>query len=151
MAWNDSQPLIKQHFPEIRWTMNPPRTPSFGGHFESLIRTVKTMFRELVKGAKYSLTDDELNTSLKEAAAIANMRPLTELSDDPQDSPPLKPSDFLNAPVLGSTPDWSNANSQQTRQDRSGKISTRTLATNEERSLKELHKAEVKQTRTTLS
>ena len=108
-AWVDSQPLIRNHFPEIQWTMNPPRTPSFGGHFESLIRTIKTMFKELTKDSKYSLTDDELNTCLKEAAAIANMRPLTELSEDPQDDQPIRPSDFLNAPILGSTPDWTNA------------------------------------------
>ena len=108
IAWEDSQPLIKQHFPSITWNMNPPRTPSFGGHYESLIKTIKNVFKTLVKWPKYSLTDEELETSLLEAAAIANMRPLFDLSEDPGDELPLKPSDFLNAPILGSIPDEGN-------------------------------------------
>ena len=109
-AWEDAQREIGEHYPNIKWTMNPPRTPSFGGHYESLIKTVKMAFKTLVRWPKYSLTDEELLTSLKEAAAMANMRPLTELSEDPSDLPPLRPSDFLNAPTLGIVPNWTEKN-----------------------------------------
>ena len=34
------------------------------------------------------------------------MRPLSEVSKDPNDPPPLRPSDFLHSEVLGITPDW---------------------------------------------
>ena len=104
-AWLDAQPSIRQHFPEITWTLNPPRTPSFGGHYEALVKTIKTTFKTLIKWPRITLNDEELRTCLKEAAAIANMRPLTELSDSPTDELPLKPSDFLTSPLLGSTPD----------------------------------------------
>ena len=109
-AWEDAQPQIKQHYPDIKWTLNPPRTPSFGGHFESLIKTLKGAFKTLVRWPKYSLTDEELITSMKEAAAMANMRPLTELSEDPRDLPALSPSEFLNAPVLNVVPNWTEKN-----------------------------------------
>ena len=109
VAWEDAQPIIKDNYPSIRWNMNPPRTPSFGGHYESLIKTIKNAFKTLIKWPKHCLDDEELATSLKEAAAIANMRPLTDLSEDPQDLPPIRPSDFLNAPVLGCVPDWTEA------------------------------------------
>ena len=109
-AWNDAQPQIKQHYPDIKWTVNPPRTPSFGGHFESLIKTLKGAFKTLVRWPKYSLTDEELQTAIKESAAMANMRPLTELSEDPRDLVPLSPSDFLNAPVLNIVPNWTEKN-----------------------------------------
>ena len=101
VAWEDAQPLIRENYPSIQWTMNPPRTPSFGGHFESLIKVVKTAFKTLVRWPKYLLTDEELVTSLKEAAAMANMRPLTELSEDPSDLNPLTPSDFFKCPDSG--------------------------------------------------
>ena len=105
VAWEDSQPSIQQHFPQIKWIMNPPRTPSFGGHYESLIKTIKNTFKTLVKWPKYSLTEEELVTSLKEAGAYANMRPVGEMGDSPDDGLPLRPSDFLNTPVLGTVPD----------------------------------------------
>ena len=105
-TWEDAQPILREHYPEVRWTMNPPRTPSFGGHFESMVKVIKTTFKTLVKWPNYDLTDEELTTSFKEAAAMANMRPLTDLSDDPQDHPPLTPSQFLNAPILNMNPEW---------------------------------------------
>ena len=89
--------------------MNPPRTPSFGGHFEALIKVTKNAFKTLARWPKYLLTDEELETSLKEAAAIVNMRPLTELSEDPRDLQPLRPSDFLHAPILNIVPNWNEA------------------------------------------
>ena len=106
VQWEDAQPIVQEHYPEIKWTMNPPRTPSFGGHFESLVKVIKNTFKTLVKWPNYNLTDEELMTSFKEAAGLANMRPLTELSDDPQDQPPLTPSQFLVAPILNMNPEW---------------------------------------------
>ena len=105
-AWVDAEPMIRELYPEIKWQVNPPRTPSFGGHFESLIKTLKSSFKSLVRWPKYLLTEEELVTSLKEAAGMANMRPLTEIDEDPNDFPPLKPSDFLNAPTLNILPNW---------------------------------------------
>ena len=105
-VWEETEPLIKENYPDIKWTLNPPRTPSFGGHFESLIKTIKQAFKTLVKWPRYLLTDEELSTGLKEAAGMANMRPVTPMSGDPHDFPPIRPSDLLNAPTLNVLPNW---------------------------------------------
>ena len=108
-AWEDALPELKENFPGVIWGLNPPYTPSYGGHYESLIKVLKNAFKHTAKWPRYSFTDEQLVTGLKEAAAIANMRPLTELSTDPNDPPPIRPSDFLHAPILGVTPDWRNS------------------------------------------
>ena len=105
-VWEDAQPLLRNHFPRIKWTLNPPYTPSYGGHYESLIKVLKNAFKHTARWPKYLFNDDQLLTGLKEAAAIANMRPLTQTSPNPDDPPPLRPSDFLNAPIVGMVPDW---------------------------------------------
>ena len=105
-AWEDAQPLLKNHFPRIQWTVNPPYSPSYGGHYESLIKVLKSTFKHTARWPRYLFNDDQLNTGLKEAAAIANMRPLTQTSPNPDDPPPLRPSDFLHSPILGMVPDW---------------------------------------------
>ena len=106
VAWEDAQPILQQHYPYIKWTVNPPYSPSYGGHYESLIKVIKNTFKHTARWPRYSFNDEQLVTGLKEAAAIANMRPLTENSTDPNDPPPLRPSDFLHAEVLGMVPDW---------------------------------------------
>ena len=105
-VWEDAQPLLKDHFPGIKWRVNPPYSPSYGGHYEALIKVLKNTFKHIARWPKYSFTDEQLITGLKEAAAMANMRPLTEVSTDPNDPPPLRPSDFLHRKILGTTPDW---------------------------------------------
>ena len=106
VAWEDAQPVLQQHFPTIQWQTNPPYAPWYGGHYESLIKVLKTTFKHLAKWPRYCFDDEQLLTGLKEAAAMANMRPLTEVSTDPHDPPPLRPSDFLHADVVGMVPDW---------------------------------------------
>ena len=105
-VWEDAQPLLQTHFPTTNWQTNPPYTPSYGGHYESLIKVIKNAFKHMAKWPRYSFNDEQLLTGLKEAVAMANMRPLTEYSPDPNDPPPLRPSDFLHTPILGVTPDW---------------------------------------------
>ena len=105
-VWEDAQPLLQHHFPRIKWTVNPPYSPSYGGHYESLIKVLKNTFKHTARWPRYLFNDEQLLTGLKEAAAIANMRPLTHTSSDPHDPPPLKPSDFLHAEILGTVPDW---------------------------------------------
>ena len=92
VAWEDAQPLLQQHYPTIKWHTNPPYSPSYGGHYESLIKVLKNTFKHLAKWPRYCFDDEQLLTGLKEAAAMANMRPLTEVSTDPNDPPPLRPS-----------------------------------------------------------
>ena len=105
-VWEDAQPLLREHYPRVKWRINPPYSPSYGGHYEALIKVLKNTFKHTARWPKYSFNDEQLVTGLKEAACIANMRPLSELSTDPNDPPPLRPSDFLHAEIMGVTPDW---------------------------------------------
>ena len=58
-----------------------------------MIEIVKrNLYRTLQKA---SLTDQELHTAFCQAEALVNSRPLTSVSSDPQDGPPLTPAHFL--------------------------------------------------------
>ena len=77
----------------LKWHFNPPAAPHFGSAFESMVKIVKrNLYRTLQKA---SLTDEELHTAFCQAEALVNSRPLTSVSSDPQDGPPLTPAHFL--------------------------------------------------------
>lgn len=78
---------------QIEWKFNPPSGPHFGGVWERLVRSVKTNIRVVI-GNK-SLRDDVLYTSLVEIESIVNSRPLSPVSDDPDDYEAITPSHFL--------------------------------------------------------
>jgi hypothetical protein len=83
----------------IKWTLQPPRTPHFGGAHESLVKSTKRALYnslEQEKGAFRHPTEDLLRTLLYEVAGLLNTRPLTYASSDPSDFRPLTPNDFLN-------------------------------------------------------
>lgn len=75
------------------WHFIPPRSPNFGGLWESNVKAVKT---HLVKTIGLStLTFEELSTVLCQIEAVLNSRPLTGLNDNPDDLSPLTPAHFL--------------------------------------------------------
>ena len=78
---------------KINWIFNPPSAPWWGGWWERLIRIVKDLLRKTLK--KACLTYIELSTVLCELEATINSRPLTYLSDDPQEVKAITPSMFL--------------------------------------------------------
>ena len=65
-----------------------------GGVWESLVKLAKRAMIATTKGAE--LTDEELMTVLTECEAMLNNRPLTYISNDPNDMEPLTPAHFLN-------------------------------------------------------
>ena len=77
----------------IRWNWNPPLESHFGGVSESLVKVAKKTLMAVVRNA--GLTDDELQTAMKEAEALMNSRPLTYEGADPRDEPVLTPNHFL--------------------------------------------------------
>ena len=77
----------------IRWNWNPPLGSHFGGVFESLVKVAKKTLKAVVGNA--GLTDDELQTAIKEVEALMNSRPLTYEGADPRDEPVLTPNHFL--------------------------------------------------------
>lgn len=77
----------------ITWIFNPPASPWWGGFWERLIRVVKEFLRKLLGHNK--LTKTELDTSICFVESLMNGRPLTYVSDDPDDLVPLTPAAFL--------------------------------------------------------
>lgn len=76
-----------------KWHFVPPHSPNFGGLWESGVRSTKTHLRKVVGNS--TLTYEEMSTVLAQVEACLNSRPMTLLSDDPDDPLPLTPGHFL--------------------------------------------------------
>lgn len=88
---------------EIKWHFIPPSSPHFGGLWEANIRSVKHHLKRVV--GDQVLTYEELITVLHQIEAILNSRPLSPLSNDPNDLQPLTPGHFLLLAPCASVPD----------------------------------------------
>ena len=71
----------------VNWYWNPPSAPHFGGVFEAMIKPSKRAIYAILKDA--DITDEELQTTFIGVESLMNSRPLTALSDDPNDEPVL--------------------------------------------------------------
>ena len=76
----------------IRWNWNPPLGLHFGGVFESLVKVAKKTLKAVVGNA--GMTDDELQTAIKDKEALMNSRPLTYEGANLLDEPVLTPNHF---------------------------------------------------------
>ena len=105
-VWSDNSSFWEQRFPQIRWWLNPPYTPRWGGHFEIAVKAVKNAMEKVVQWPHVLLNDEELQTLVKEVGLLLNLRPLVEPSPDLHDGPPLRPCDFLltGNPIMGLPP-----------------------------------------------
>jgi len=92
-SWNKSrtQEFLRQR--EIRWKFNPPSASHMGGKWERQIRTVRKIMSALIN--QQQLTDESLQTLLCVIENIINSRPLTAVSDDPNDTEALTPNHLL--------------------------------------------------------
>ncbi|XP_038117973.1 uncharacterized protein LOC6051048 [Culex quinquefasciatus] len=87
----------------IEFKFIPPRSPNFGGLWEAAVKSFKAHFRKTI-GSR-TLTYDELHTVVQQIAAILNSRPLTPLSNDPDDFDALTPGHFLTGRPLAAVPE----------------------------------------------
>jgi len=78
----------------IQWKFNPPSAAWWGGFWERLIRSIKNILRRVL--SKSSLSYDKLRNMLCEVEAFINARPLTTVTEDPQDLSPLSPAMFMH-------------------------------------------------------
>ena len=91
--WNLSELGRKLRQEGIGFHFNPPKASHFGGVFESLIRITRRPLTLALEEQR--LTDETLLTTLAEVEAVINSRPLTPVSDDPDDLRALTPADLL--------------------------------------------------------
>ena len=78
---------------KIHWKFITPLSPHQGGMYESLIKLTKRALQVTV--GEQILSWNEMATVFAEAKSIVNSRPLTYMSDDPNDLRPLTPNHLL--------------------------------------------------------
>lgn len=77
----------------INWSFNIPAASHQGGVWERLIRSVKSVLTSVLK--QQILDDEGLQIIFCEVEAILNDRPITKVSDDPNDLEALTPNHIL--------------------------------------------------------
>lgn len=87
---------------KITWHFIPPRAPHFGGLWESAVKSAKYHLKRVIGETR--LTFEELYTVLAQVEACMNSRPLSPLSNDPNDLTPLTPAHFLIGDTLKALP-----------------------------------------------
>lgn len=80
---------------QIEWRFNTPFSSHKGGVWERMVRSVKTVLSNLLCEFGSRIDDESLHTVVCEAEAVVNSRPLTAISDCPDDLRPLSPSHLL--------------------------------------------------------
>ena len=93
--WNQNfiESWLKQR--SISWKFNPPSASHFGGVYEREIRSVRKVLSTVFRQQILKLNDETFVTILCEVECILNNRPLTKISDDPNDINALTPNHLL--------------------------------------------------------
>lgn len=91
--WNQDAIHAKLLQRQIEWHFNPPAASHMGGVWERMVRSVKTILKSILK--EQIVGDETLLTLMAEVEKILNERPLTAVSDDPNDLEPLTPNMLL--------------------------------------------------------
>ncbi|XP_062534520.1 uncharacterized protein LOC134203653 [Armigeres subalbatus] len=87
----------------IQWHFNPPSAPHFGGLLEAAVRVTKNHLMKVI--GENPVSAEDYSTLLTQVEACLNSRPLTPMSDDPNDLEPLTPAHFLIGSSLQALPD----------------------------------------------
>ncbi|GFU76539.1 integrase catalytic domain-containing protein [Trichonephila clavipes] len=90
---NWSKIVEETRTPKILWKFIPPTAAWWGGWWRRLVRTVKELLKRTL--GRSVLKYDELYTVLCDCESIINCRPLTYVSENPEELIPLTPSMFL--------------------------------------------------------
>jgi hypothetical protein len=78
---------------QFQWHFIPPNSPHFGGLWGAGVKSLKYHSKRIV--SKALLTSEEFSTFITQIEACLNSRPLTALSNDPNDPSYLRPGHFL--------------------------------------------------------
>ncbi|XP_063989968.1 uncharacterized protein LOC135169161 [Diachasmimorpha longicaudata] len=88
-----------------QWSFSPPRAPHFGGKWDAAVKSPKYHLKRVL--GKTLVTFEELNTTLIQIEACLNSRPISPMSDDPEDLQALTPGHFLIGEPLQVIPESS--------------------------------------------
>lgn len=88
---------------DIQWHFIPPRSPHVGGLWEAGVKSSKKHMKRVLGNA--SLIYEDFYSILVQIEACLNSRPLSPLSNDPNDLLPLTPAHFLVGESLTAVPD----------------------------------------------
>ena len=78
---------------DFDWHFHAPKASSHAGHYERLIRSVRSSLQGVLSND--DVNEDNLVTLFCEVEKVLNDRPITPLSDDIKDAPPLTPNTIL--------------------------------------------------------
>ena len=78
---------------QIEWSFNPPSAPHMGGAWDRLVRSVKVAIQAILH--ECTPRDEVLCTVFCEAESLVNIRPLTHVPVDSDDSESLILNHFL--------------------------------------------------------
>ena len=78
---------------KITWKFIVDYAAWWGGFYERIMKSIKAPLKKVLGRSVFS--SDELYTLLTEVEAMVNSRPLTEVSDEPEDTKYLTPASFL--------------------------------------------------------
>jgi hypothetical protein len=94
---NVEDPPLKKHLYSngAVWIFNAPHSSHMGGVWERMIGITRRILDAMFLDEKKGLTHDVLTTFLAEACAIINSRPITPVSNDPDDPTILTPATLL--------------------------------------------------------
>ncbi|XP_062558038.1 uncharacterized protein LOC134222909 [Armigeres subalbatus] len=99
-----SDAVLRQAAEErIEFRFIPARSPNFGGLWESAVKSFKNLFKRTI-GTR-ALEYEKMQTVLTQTEAILNSRPLTPISNDPDDFEALTPGHFLIQRPLAAIPE----------------------------------------------
>jgi hypothetical protein len=87
----------------IEFRFSAPLAPHWGGSWERMVRSVKSSLKSTLRNRRATL--EEFRTVLLNSEAVVNSRPLTLVSDDPNDPLVISPSHLNIGRSLMSLPD----------------------------------------------
>ncbi len=92
-SWNQNKMQRAMAQQGVKWNFNPPTGSHHGGVWERVIRMVRRVLNTVLR--QQCLDDEGFHTLLCKVEAILNTRPITRLSDDPNDLEALTPNCIL--------------------------------------------------------
>ena len=101
--WRCLTDSLKKEYPEIKFSYAAPGAPWSNGIAERSVGLAKGALLKLADTTE-KLNDEQFLTALVMAEGILNSRPITYVSDDPEDPRPLSPNHFIPDQLLRDLP-----------------------------------------------